>query len=197
MEIVCTSGTRLLFGAVFWRMVQLAFSTSSMEEKRFSGFLAIMRLTSASTGSGTPGTRRRRGMGSSSICWAGDSLDGFAIVGKTTGNHLVQRDAETVNIAARIQFLALELLRTHVGGTAGNFHSLPPFGLVMASPRSVSLTIPSSVVMKLSGFDIPVNESRLGPRRSRAPPPPAGRYAEPRQPESVPRGGDASSNSPR
>ena len=59
-----------------------------------------------------------------------ERADGDGAERERAGDHLVEGDAEAVDVAARVERLAGELLRAHVGRAAGDVHVLGPVLLV-------------------------------------------------------------------
>ena len=62
-------------------------------------------------------------------------LDRIAFKRQPSGDHLIQGDAETVDVAPRVEFFAAELFRAHVGGAARNIHVFAPLRLVHCKPE--------------------------------------------------------------
>ncbi len=86
------------------------------------------------------------------------------VVGLLAGQHFVQHDAETVDIAARVDLLAMALLRAHVVRRAedqslvGHFHlQRHVFGETEIDQRDAAVVAQHHV----SGFQIAVQDADL------------------------------------
>ena len=103
-----------------------------MESKRCSLFFASARMIALriDSGSAAPFGVASIAFGAAVMCSVAHSNAVFASNGQRAGEHLVRHHGERVDVAARIERLARELLRAHVRRRAEHHALLRELGLV-------------------------------------------------------------------
>ena len=107
--------TPLVTTALSLTRVSSAISASALSG-RFSGSLESTRMTSASTSGGTraSGATSLSERGGVLMCRAMTTMASSSVNGGRPGEHVIEDDAQRVEVAARVERLALRLLGRHV-----------------------------------------------------------------------------------